>query len=82
MGIRGSPLKQQTTQEIKTGHIQSFRRSLFFKSDLPKGHQIRIDDLDALRPAIGISPKEISKFIGKKLKIDVAKGEALNEGHV
>ncbi len=80
--LRGESEKKTTDKERETGHVISFRRSLFYKSDLSAGHCLTIDDLESLRPDIGISSKRISDYIGVTLNQDVHKGEALSEDHV
>lgn len=79
--LRGNPIKRTTEQEIVTGHLISFRRSLFYKSDLPEGHCLTIKDLESLRPAIGASSSKIYDFIGTNLTTNVVKGEVLIEDH-
>ena len=44
------------------------RRSIVSKYKLGKNHKIQMKDLDYKRPGTGLSPKEIKKIIGKKLK--------------
>lgn len=75
--LRGNPKKIITKSEDSTGHVTSFRRSLFYKNNFPKGHMLTYDDLDSLRPAIGVSASEISTVIGSILKVDAKKGTAL-----
>ena len=79
--LRGSPIKTATNNEKKTGHTTSFRRSLFYKNAFPKGHLLQADDLDSLRPGIGISPSKIEDYIGIPLAEGVTKGEALLQDH-
>jgi len=44
------------------------RRSLYIKTDLPKGHQLVSGDLLALRPGMGgIDPREIDDLVGRRL---------------
>ena len=67
-----------------TGHLTSFRRSLYAKKYIPKGKQIEWDDLVALRPVSGIPAEFTEKIIGKKpneeLNIgDRIEGKFLNE---
>lgn len=79
--LRGDSTKKTTNQEKATGHSISFRRSLFYNRDLLKGHCLKAADLVSLRPAIGISPSKIAKFIGITLAKNVKKGEVLLEDH-
>lgn len=53
------------------------RRSLHAIADIPKGTRLRLDMLDALRPAGGISPTLIDAVIGRTLKRPLRAGEPL-----
>ena len=44
--------KKPTQSEVLTGHLTSFRRSLYAKKYIPKGKQIEWDDLVALSPCL------------------------------
>ena len=54
---------------------QYARRSLVARKNLKKGEVIRENDLTWKRPATGISPSNIDKVIGKKLKEDVSEDQ-------
>ena len=43
------------------------RRSLFFATDLAKGHRLKRDDVIALRPGTGIPASDIDRYVGKVL---------------
>ena len=44
------------------------RRSLYTRTDFPKGHQLVGGDLVALRPGMGgIDPREIHDLVGRRL---------------
>ena len=79
--FRGEPNKRATEQEIVTGHIKSFRRSLFYKHDFAEGHCLTEGDFESLRPAVGISSRYINEVIGIPLSRDVAKGDVVLESH-
>ncbi|MEP0961555.1 MAG: pseudaminic acid synthase [Roseobacter sp.] len=51
------------------------RRSLYFMNDLSKGSVIKSDDIRAIRPGNGISPKFADQIIGKSLGISVERGD-------
>ena len=55
------------------------RRSIFYNNDLIKGSVIKKDDLIMLRPAIGESPFNYKKIIGKKLKSSKKNGDLLKK---
>ena len=48
------------------------RRSIVAKTYISKGTVISEDMLDFKRPAIGISPKDLPKVVGKRANIDIA----------
>lgn len=55
-----------------------FRRSLFVTRDIAAGEEFSVDNIRSIRPAYGISPKYLSKIIGKKAKKPVVKGTPLD----
>lgn len=71
----GVPIKQLTPAETETVILQ--RRSLFAKVDIPAGTTITADMIEALRPAIGITPKCMHLVMGRKAKVDIAEGEPI-----
>jgi|TARA_B110000261_G_C13034916_1_gene337837 N,N'-diacetyllegionaminate synthase len=64
--------------EVNSKHVISFRRGLFYKKNLKKGHLINQGDLIALRPNLGFDPRNYTKVLGKKLKISVKKLSRIN----
>lgn len=80
--LRGNPDKIITKSEDSTGHVTSFRRSLFYNNDFRKGHSLTYDDLDSLRPAIGVPASKITTVVGSILNVDVKKGAALKREHL
>ena len=75
--LKGSSIKKQIKNEIKTKHIKTFRRAVFLNKDCPKGYRIKEKDLIALRPNIGLDSRNYKKIIGKKLKRKIKKLEKL-----
>ena len=57
------------------------RRSIRFSEDLKEGHEIKKENLVCLRPITkdGLNPYEINDYIGKKLTINVSKGDQLTK---
>ena len=55
-----------------------FRRSLYFVKNLNAGQLIKIGDVKRIRPGMGLAPKYLDKIIGKKLKNNVIKGQAVS----
>jgi len=71
----GSYEKKLETAEKETVMLQ--RRSVYTKTDIPKGTVVTSDMLEILRPAKGILPEQIKMIINKKAKVDLKKGEVL-----
>ena len=65
----GSTSKEVVEEESETVFVQ--RRCLYAKQDLKAGQVITEDDLDVLRPALGISPKYKETIIGKTVNKDI-----------
>ena len=71
----GSTRKDVVAEEGETVYVQ--RRCLYAKQDLKKGHIMTSEDIDILRPALGIPPKFKPMIIGKECKEDIVKGQPL-----
>lgn len=65
-------VKYLLTSEEKKNKI--FRRSLFAVEDIRKGEILTEGNVRSIRPGYGISPKYLKKVLGKKAKIDIARG--------
>jgi N-acetylneuraminate synthase/N,N'-diacetyllegionaminate synthase len=63
----GSKVKKPTKNEIKSGHIKSFRRSMYIGKDLRKGKKIDKSSIVCLRPQNSHSPTKYPKFLDKRL---------------
>lgn len=57
---------------------QKFRRSIYFMNNLKAGHVITYDDIRRIRPGFGLEPKHFNKIIGKKLALDVERGDPVS----
>lgn len=55
-----------------------FRRSLYITKNLKAGEILTKDNVRAIRPGLGLAPKYLSLIMGKKVKVDVVRGMALN----
>jgi sialic acid synthase SpsE len=71
----GSSRKVVVDEESETVYVQ--RRCLYAKNDLVEGSIIKSEDIDVLRPALGILPKYKQIIVGKKVNCDIKKGEPL-----
>lgn len=67
--ISGDGVKEPSKSEMK--NIDIARKSLHLKEDLQQGDILSATDLISLRPGNGISPMQIEKIIGKKIKINL-----------
>lgn len=75
----GSSRKEVVAEEGETVYVQ--RRCLYAKNSLKKGHIMTEDDIDVLRPALGIPPKFKQIIIGKACKENIDAGEPLFWGN-
>lgn len=57
----------------------NFRRSLYIVKDLKKGDVLTSENLRAIRPGYGLSPKYYQSVLGKKIKADASRGTPLQE---
>lgn len=71
----GSSRKEVVAEEGETVYVQ--RRCLYAKQNIKKGHIMTVEDIDVLRPALGIPPKFKPIIIGKECKNNIAKGQPL-----
>ena len=76
--IKGKSIKKPTQNEIKSKHIQSFRRALYLNKNLKKGDIVKAEDIVSLRPMEGISSIFYEKLINKKLKVNLKKNQKLD----
>ena len=51
-----------------------FRRSLYITEDMKAGDVLTIDNIRAIRPGYGLSPKYLEMLLGKRINCDVRKG--------
>tara|TARA_X000000950_G_C13897410_1_gene653438 strand:- start:728 stop:1750 length:1023 start_codon:yes stop_codon:yes gene_type:complete len=75
----GSGIKTPSKNESKNKEIA--RRSVFLKKNVYEGDIINEKMLIALRPGDGISPMEIPKILGKKIKNDLKSLTKLDYKH-
>ena len=71
----GSTRKEVMEEEGETVFVQ--RRCLYAKRDIPIGKIIEAEDIDVLRPALGIPPKFKNIIIGKTSKEYIVAGQPL-----
>jgi pseudaminic acid synthase len=71
----GSARKEVVEEEAETYIVQ--RRGLAVAKDLPAGHVLTLEDIDVLRPALGIYPKFKDAVVGKQLAHAFKAGEPI-----
>ena len=78
----GDGIKKVEKNELNSKLVQ--RRCLRANSNLNMGHIITKNDFFPLRPISegGIEPYRIKDIIGKKLEMDILKGEHITEKHI
>jgi N-acetylneuraminate synthase/N,N'-diacetyllegionaminate synthase len=69
--VMGSKNKQPTKNEISSNNLISFRRGVYSKKNLKKGHLIKKKDLVFLRPNHGIDARDYKNIVGKKISKDL-----------
>jgi len=52
-------------------------RSLFVVRAVPAGARIGVDDVRAIRPGLGLPPRNLSKVLGSRARRDLSRGEPL-----
>ena len=59
-----------------------FRRSLYITEDMKKGDAFTSKNLRSIRPGLGLPPKHIDEFLGKRITRDATRGTALTWEHL
>lgn len=74
----GDGIKRIEANEIDSSVVQ--RRSLRLKRDLPAGHALQADDLEALRPRPqgSVEPYDLDRVLGRRLALTKSQGDALH----
>ena len=71
----GSTRKEVVEEEGETVFVQ--RRCLYAKRNIPEGKVIEAEDIDVLRPALGIKPKFKNIILGKVSRTNITAGQPL-----
>ncbi len=77
--MMGDGYKRPASSEINSGHVVSFRRGLYPKSDFKKGHTFSEDDFVSLRPCKGVSASDVGLLVGKKCQRDLRRLEIIDK---
>ncbi len=76
----GDGIKRTMPSEKDTAIIM--RRGMFLTRDLAEGESIAREDIEMLRPAVGMRPPRITEVVGKKARYALKKGQPLHEADV
>jgi N-acetylneuraminate synthase len=68
-----------TQGELKS---RAFRRSLYIVEDMRRGELFTEKNLRAIRPGLGLPPKYLDVFLGKRIVADAQRGTALSWNHL
>tara|TARA_A100001035_G_C27777910_1_gene500069 strand:+ start:458 stop:1513 length:1056 start_codon:yes stop_codon:yes gene_type:complete len=80
--LLGDRIKKIEKNEIDTSVVQ--RRSIRLRENMMKGETIQMQNLEILRPCPrdALKPSEIELVIGKKLKKNLKKGDAISKNDI
>jgi sialic acid synthase SpsE len=78
--LLGSAVKAPTESELAVRAVA--RRSVTAMRDLKAGAVIDVEDVDLLRPAGGILPRDLDDVIGRRTRQDVGAGTPLTWEHL
>ena len=70
----------ELTEKVKVS--RKFARSLFVVKDIKAGKQLTEENIRSIRPGYGLHPKYYNEVLGKRAKVDLERGKALNLDHV
>jgi len=76
--LQGSFDKTPTRSEMESNHVASFRRGVYPGRDLKAGEILKEEDLVTLRPCTGVGADFFFEIVGKKLLVEVRKGQILS----
>lgn len=69
-------------KKILKQKLTTITRSLFYARDLKKKDLINRSDILSIRPGSGLSPQNLSKIIGKRIKKNVKKNTPVKKHHI
>ena len=76
----GNGIKEPSKEELATREL--VRKSLAWRTSLPKGHIVMPDDIYCLRPGTGLPPIEFEYLIGKTTMRDCEKNTLISREDV
>jgi N-acetylneuraminate synthase/N,N'-diacetyllegionaminate synthase len=69
--LLGDGVKRPLESEIEAGHVESFRRAVYFRRAMRAGETIRQEDLVLLRPMHSLDAPRLSEVVGHRLATGV-----------
>ena len=78
--ILNSPVNKNDLKNFES-EIKTFKKGIYARKTLPKGHKITIKDLIMLKPFNGIPASKVDEVVGRILKIDVKENLPLEFKH-
>ena len=78
----------QSLGRVKYGPTKSeekslrFRRSLYIVKDVKEGEVLNLENVRAIRPGLGLPPKNLDLILGKRVKMDIKTGTPLSWDHI
>ena len=61
---------------------RDFSRSLYVVEDIKAGEIITEENVRSIRPGFGMHPKHFNNILGKKVSVNLEKGDALKDDHI
>ena len=80
--VNQTKIKQLTRSERNQNNFNSFRRSIYLKTNIKKNEKISEKNIKCLRPFKGICSSRFFKIIGKKAKVNLKKNNSLFQFHL
>jgi pseudaminic acid synthase len=65
-------------RRLDSNEISEKQRSIYLRSNLAKGDEVKSEDLAVVRPGLSIHPRELDKLVGKIAVRDLQRGERLS----
>lgn len=78
--VLGSSEKQPTASEREA--MNKTRKGLYAAADIPADTEIRTEQIDILRPATGLLPRQYDAVVGARAQTDIAGGDAITAADV
>ena len=69
----------ELTEKVKAS--RKFARSLFVVKDIKAGEKFTEENVRSIRPGYGLHPKYLKDVLGKRAKVDLERGAALERNH-